>query len=126
MEPVKILEQFLEADARTSAFVLRPIGTSEWRNMTVADHYGDLDGLELNSGVPEAVVSYLNCDQESLPLWVAVLPILHGLPDDDWHGSGDGTAAANAEYKWKGRQADFARTTPLGNPAGTHTRRRIS
>ena len=60
MEPVKALEQFLEADPRMSGFVLRPIGTSEWRNMSINDHYGDLDGLDLSPNVPEAVVSYVN------------------------------------------------------------------
>jgi hypothetical protein len=60
MEPVKPLEQFFEPDPRMSAFVVRPIGSSDWRAATVSDHYGDLEGLDLNPGVPESVVSYVN------------------------------------------------------------------
>jgi hypothetical protein len=60
MEPVKQLEQFFEPDPRISAFVVHPIGTSDWRAATVSDHYGDLEGLDLNPGVPESVVSYVN------------------------------------------------------------------
>jgi len=60
MESLKPLDQYFEPDPRMSAFVCRPIGTSDWRAATINDHYGDLDGLDLNPGVPEAVVSYVN------------------------------------------------------------------
>jgi hypothetical protein len=60
MEPVKPLDQFFEPDPRMTMFVVRPIGSSDFRAANVSDHYGDLEGLDLNPGVPEPVVSYIN------------------------------------------------------------------
>jgi hypothetical protein len=60
MEPVKPLDQFFEPDPRMTMFVVRPIGSSESRGASVSDHYGDLEGLDLNPGVPEPVGGYMN------------------------------------------------------------------
>jgi len=60
MEHIKPLAQFFQADPRMSAFVVRPIGSADWRDATISDHYGDLDGLDLNLDVPDSVVSYMN------------------------------------------------------------------
>lgn len=60
MEPVKHRDQFFEPDIRHSMFVLVDTTTGAMRATTIDDHYGDLDGLDLNPGVPEPVVSYIN------------------------------------------------------------------
>jgi len=60
MEPVKSREDFLEADPRLSGFVLVDTTTGAMRDATIDDHYAYLQGLDLNPGVPEPVVNYIN------------------------------------------------------------------
>jgi hypothetical protein len=60
MEIVKPREEFFEPDSRLHAFKVREVGTTRWRDASLDDHYGDLDGLVLNPGVPEEVVGYIN------------------------------------------------------------------
>jgi hypothetical protein len=60
METVKAREQFLEADPRTTGFVMVDTTTGVIRDMTVDDHYAYLQGLDLNPTVPDSVVSYMN------------------------------------------------------------------
>ena len=43
-----------------TGFVMVDTTTGVIRDMTVDDHYGYLQGLDLNAAVPESVVSYLN------------------------------------------------------------------
>jgi hypothetical protein len=60
MEPIKPREQFLEADPRMMGFAMVDTTTGVIRDMTVDDHYAYLQGLDLNPGVPDSVVSYMN------------------------------------------------------------------
>jgi len=60
METVKPLEQFFEADPRMTGFVKVDTTTGAVRDFTIDDHYAYLQGLDLNSGVPGSVVSYMN------------------------------------------------------------------
>jgi hypothetical protein len=60
MEPVKPRDHFFEVDPRMSGFVVVGTVSGTMRDMTIDDHYGYLQGLDLNPGVPESVVSYMN------------------------------------------------------------------
>ena len=60
METVSSREQFFETDPRLTGLVFVDTTTGAVRDATIDDHYAFLEGLDLNPGVPDSVVSYLN------------------------------------------------------------------